>query len=162
DDGPRPQVFLDFEHLQVVNYRAFDRVTDRQREHINRLHSEAPIRPEEMVYLALRSLFEFTWRMPESEDDIRRAVAYENALNQVLISNALDLSTKFNTSDALLPYWGRLSFLRIMSVLPAENVEQYRLDQIACALIKRRRFNATTFALEQGPLIGLNFALEPI
>lgn len=161
-EGPRPQSVLDLEHLQVVDYRAFDRVSDEQRAYIGLLHSKEPILPEEMVYLALRSMFGFTWQMPESVDDIRRAAAYEQSLNQVLSSVALDLANKFKASDTLLPYWGRMSFLRTMRLLPTENIEQYRLDQIACVLVKRPKFNATTFALEQNPIIGLNFALEPI
>jgi hypothetical protein len=161
-DGARPQLILDLEQLQVADYRAFDRISDQQRAYIKQLHSHAPIRPEEMVYLALRSMFAFTWPMPESEDDIRRAAAYEYALNAVLTNSALDVSASLKTPDALLPYWVRLSFLRIMIGLPAEKVAQYHLDKVACILIKRPEFNATTFALEQGPLIGLNFSLEPI
>jgi hypothetical protein len=103
--------------LQVVDYGAFDRVTEGQREYIRQLHSDAPIRPEEMVFLALRSMIAFDWEMPESEDDIRRAAAYEFALNKVLTTTALDLAAKFKASDALLPYWGWMSFLRVMSAI---------------------------------------------
>jgi hypothetical protein len=71
-DGTRPTITLDFEHLQVVDYGVFDRVTDGQREHIRQLHSDAPVRSEELVFLALRSIISFDWEMPKSEDDIRR------------------------------------------------------------------------------------------
>jgi len=161
-EGARPQLDLDLEHLQVVDYGAFDDVNDEQRQRIKTLHRDAPIRPEEMVYLALRSLFGFSWPKPQSEDDIRRAASYEFRLNKCLVSTALELSSKFSLTGALLPYWGRLSFLRVMSKLPTENVQRYHLDRVACTLIKRQKFNATTFMAKEGPLIGLNVALEPI
>jgi hypothetical protein len=96
--GPMPQVALDLEHLQVVDYGAFHNVTDSQRAYIKQLHSHAPILPEEMVYLALRSMFGFTWQMPESEDEIRRAATHEGALNRVLTRTALDLGNKIGSS----------------------------------------------------------------
>jgi hypothetical protein len=115
-----------------------------------------------MMFLALRSLFQFTWPEPQSEDDIRFAAAYDFVLNQVLVDTALNLAGQFRVPDALLPYWGRLSFLRVMVELPSDNVARYGLDRMACTLVKRAKFNATTFVLENGPVIGMNYALEPI
>lgn len=161
-EGPAPKVMLDLEQLQVVDYGAFEGVTDEQRQFIRKLHSAEPIQPEEMIFLALRSLFQFTWPKPQSEHDIRFAAAYDFALNQVLVDSALNLAGQFRAPDALLSYWGRLSFLRVMVGLPLDNVARYGLDRVACTLVKRAKFNATTFVLEGGPLIGMNYALEPI
>ena len=49
-----------------------------------------------------------------------------------------------------------------MVELPSDNVTRYGLDRVACTLVKRAKFNATTFALENGPVLGMNYALEPI
>ena len=160
--GPAPKVILDLEHLQVADYGTFEGVTDEQRQFISKLHAAEPIRPEEMMFLALRSLFQFTWPEPQSEDDIRFAAADDFVLNQVLVDTALNLAGQFRVPDALLPYWGRLSFLRVMVELPSDNVARYGLDRMACRLVKRAKFNATTFVLENGPVIGMNYALGPI
>jgi hypothetical protein len=84
------------------------------------------------------------------------------ALNQVLVDTAFNLAGRFRVPDALLPYWSRLSFLRVMVGLPLDNVARCGLDRVACTLVKRAKFNATTFVLEGGPLIGMNYGLEPI
>lgn len=160
--GPKPKVVLDLEHLQVVDYAAFEELTDRQKQQITDLHTGSPIRPEEMVFLALKSLFQFVWPQPTSEDDIRYAACYHAALNGVLIDRALDLTKPFSTPEALLPYWGRLAFLRVMVDLPPDNITRFGLDRVACMLVKKPKFNATTIALDGGPLICMNYALEPI
>ena len=91
-EGPEPKVFLDLEHLQVADYGTFEGVTDEQQQFISELHAAEPIRPEEMMFLALRSLFQFTWPEPQSESDIRFAAAYDFVLNQVLVDTALNLA----------------------------------------------------------------------
>jgi hypothetical protein len=161
-EGPKPTLAFDMEHLQVVDYGAFERVSVAQRRCIQELHAAEPIRPEEMLFLGLQSLFMVSWPRPESVADIEYAAAYGFVLNQHLADVALNLAGTFSAPGALLPYWGRLSFLRVMSELPEEHVARYGLDKVACALVKRAKFNATTFALEDGPLIGVNYALEPI
>jgi hypothetical protein len=55
--GPKPKVVLDLEHLQVLDYAAFEGLTERQRRQIADLHAVNPIRPEEMVFLALNRSF---------------------------------------------------------------------------------------------------------
>ncbi|ULO25085.1 hypothetical protein [Methylocystis sp. SB2] len=160
--GPVPKVILDLEHLQAADYGTFEGVTDEQRQFISKLHAAEPIRPEEMMFLALRSLFQFTWPKPQSEDDIRFAAAYDFVLDQVLVDTALNLAGQFRGPDALLPYWGQLSFLRVMVGVPLDNITRYGLDRVSCTLVKRAKFNATTFVLDGGALIGMNYALEPI
>jgi hypothetical protein len=56
-------------------------------------YSDAPIRAEEMVYLALRSMICFHWPAPESIEDIQRAAGYEYALNAVLTNTEGGLET---------------------------------------------------------------------
>jgi hypothetical protein len=154
--GPMPSTYLDLEHIQVADYGAFEGVSDEQRQFIAYLHTQEPIRPEEMIFLALRSLFQFAWAKPASEHDIRFAAAFEYELNQTLVDTAFDLAKRFTAPEALLPYWGRLVFLRVMVELPTDNIARFGLDRAACTLVKKARFNATTFALEHGPVIGMN------
>jgi Zn-dependent protease with chaperone function len=160
--GPKPSICLDLEHLQVADYAAFAGVGEKQREFITRLHTQEPVRPEEMIFLALRSLYQFTWPKPKSDDDVRFAAAYDYELHQILMDVALGLAKGFTAPEARLPYWARLAFLRVMVALPIDNVARFGLDRVACTLIKSATFNATIFALENGPLIGMNYALEPI
>jgi hypothetical protein len=160
--GPQPTLYLDLEQLQVVDYSAFESVSEAQRKYIAGLHATEPIQPEEMIFFALRSLFQFSWPTPTSNDDLRFAAAYDHVLHQVLAETALDLAKQFTEPAALLPYWGRLTFLKVMGGLPSENIARFGLDRVVCTLIKKAKFNATTFALENGPVIGMNYALEPI
>ncbi|MGC1966348.1 MAG: hypothetical protein WA673_07805, partial [Candidatus Acidiferrales bacterium] len=161
--GPKkPSTYLDLEQLQVVDYSAFEGVSEEQRQFIAGLHTREPIRPEEMIFLALRSLFEFGWSKPTSNGDVRLAAAYDHVLNRVLTETALDLAKQFTAPEALLPYWGRLAFLRVMVDLPMEHIPRFGLDRVICTLVKRAKLNATTFALENGPVIGMDHALQPI
>jgi hypothetical protein len=160
--GPKPTLYMDLEQLQVVDYGAFEGVSEAQIKFIAGLQVTEPIRPEEMVFLALRSLFQFSWPWPTSNDDIRFAAAYDYVLHQVLVETALDLAKQLTPPAALLPYWGRLTFLKVMGGLPPENISRFGLDHVVCTLVKKAKFNATTFALENGPVIGINYALEPI
>jgi hypothetical protein len=102
--GPKSSTYLDLEQLQVADYSAFEGVSKEQRQFIAELHTREPIRPEEMIFLALRSLFQFGWPKPTSNDDIRFAAAYDHVLNQVLADTALDVAKQFTAADALLPY----------------------------------------------------------
>jgi hypothetical protein len=160
--GPKPSTYLDLEQLQVADYSAFEGVSEEQRQFIAELHTREPIRPEEMIFLALRSLFQCGWPKPTSNEDIRFAATYDHVLNQVLTDAALDLAKQFTAADALLPYWGRLAFLRVMVEIPIDNISRFGLDRVACTLVKKAKLNATTFALENGSVIGMNYALEPI
>jgi len=110
-EGPHPWTYLDLKHLQIADYGKFEGVNGEQQEFISRLHAREPIRSEEMIFLGLRSLFQFTWPEPKSEDDIRFAAAYDCVLNEVLIETSLDRAKRFTVPEALLPYWGRLPSL---------------------------------------------------
>lgn len=160
--GPKPRVSLDLEHLQVADYAAFPPITQQQQEAIRRLQATQPIRTDEMAYLALRSLIGLFWGEPQREDDIRRAAAYEKALETVPTEVSPLVAQALAKHDAPLPYWGRLGFLRVMGTIPDEQIDAQRLDLIACVLLKDPAFNARSFQYEDHGLVGLNFALEPI
>jgi len=161
-DGPKPKVVIDFEHLQVVNYAAFEGLSDWQRQQITDLHAGDPVRPEEMVFLALKSMFQFIWPEPNDPDDARFAAATHAALTAVLARRASDVARPFALPEGLLPYWGRLAFLRVMGELPLDNIERFGLDRVACTLVKKNKFNAMTIVGPDGSLICMNYALEPI
>lgn len=72
------------------------------------------------------------------------------------------ISSRFDDAQALLPYWGRRSYLSVMGEFPITDAPQLQPDRVTCALIKIPQFNATTFTLGQSSLIGINWALEPI
>lgn len=161
-EGPKPKVSLDLEHLQVADYATFPPVTQQQQEAIRRLQTAEPIRTDEMAYLALRSLICLHWDKPKSEDDIRRAAAYDKALEMALTEASPFVARALARPEALLPYWGRLGFLRVMATIPDEQIEAQRLHRFACVLLKEPVFNARSFQYEDYGLIGLNCALEPI
>lgn len=136
--GPPPAVTaLDLEQIQVADYAAFDGVSEGQAEAIRKFHTQSPIRPDEMIYLGLRSLFQFTWPEPESEHDLRFAAAYDFVLKQILAERALNMSKDFSNEAALLPYWARMAFLRVMRGIPFENAERFGLSGAAVALVKK-------------------------
>lgn len=162
-DGPNPSMtVLDLEQMQVTDYASLGGVSATQAAAIQGFHEQAPIRPDETLFLGLRSLFQFTWPEPTSEDDIRFAAAFDLVLKEVLKARVGELSAKFSAKEGLLPYWGRLAFLRVMIDLPEENVERFGLRHVAVSLVKKAKFNATTWAFDDGPVITLNYALEPI
>lgn len=80
----------------------------------------------------------------------------------VLKMKSQNLAKLLVKPEGLLPYWGRLALLRVMGDLPFENVQRFGLDGVACTLVKKAKFNAMTIAHPSGPIIALNYALEPI
>lgn len=161
-DGEKPKVAYDLEHLQVAEYTNFPPITDQQKEEIQRITARQPIRSEEMAFLALRSLIDLFWDDPQSEDDIRRAAAYDLALEKTLKEVSPYVGKSLAKHDSPLPYWGRLGFLRVMTTIPDEQIDALDLQQVSCVLIKDPAFNARSFQYTDFGLIGLNFALEPI
>ncbi|WP_205441333.1 M48 family metalloprotease [Tsuneonella flava] len=161
-DGPKAKTILDMEQLQVADYSSFEGVSEIQRTQIREFHAREPVRPEEMIYLALRSLIQFVWPEPQSHDELRYAAAHDFVLDEILVRKAVELAPGFSTPEGLLPYWGRLAFLKVMSRLPNANVDRFGLGGVACALVKDAQFNAKTWAFRDGSVITMNYALEPI
>ncbi len=160
-DGPKPQVSYDLEHLQVASYADFTD-DEQQKDAIRDLQSASPIRSDEMAYMALRSMIGLSWEGVTSEEDVRRAAAYEKALELTLVEASPTLGQRISRPDALLPYWGRLAFLRVMTGIPDDQIQNQKLGRVACVLLKDPAFNARSYMYETHGLIGLNFALEPI
>ncbi|MBA8906052.1 hypothetical protein [Aminobacter ciceronei] len=162
-DGPTPLMSaLDLEQIQVADYAGFDGFDEAQATEIRKFQKQSPVRAEEMLFLGLRSLFQFTWPEPRNEEDIRYAAAFDFVLNQVLTTWVGEIAGRFSSAEGLLPYWGRLAFLRVMVNLPTENVARFGLDKVAVALVKKAKFNATTWGFDERHVIALNYALEPI
>jgi hypothetical protein len=160
--GVKPGVAFDLEHLQVADYAAFPPITPQQQEAIRRLQAAEPIRPDELAYLALRSFVDLFWDEPQSEDDVRRAVLYNAALERALEEQSPSVGRVLDRHDAPLPYWGRLGFLRVMAAIPDEQLDALDMGRFACVLLKDRAFNARSFQYGEFGLVGLNYALEPI
>lgn len=160
-EGAKPKISFDLEHLQVADYTAFTEDPTQQGA-IRRLHASAPIRIADMAYLALRSLIGFHWDGVASENDVRRAAAFEDALEVVLTRVAQTLGEDLASPNSLLPYWGRLGFLRVMATIPDDQIDAHKLDSFACVLLKDPIFNARSFRYETHGLIGLNYAMQPI
>lgn len=161
-NGARPVVAVDLEQFQVVDYAAFEDVNDDQRSKLLALHGNGPIRSDEMIYLALRSLIEPVFEPPQSVEELRWAMDFEHELNVGLQHWANKLSSRFSDAEALLPYWGRRSYLSVMADFPIADLPRLQSDRVTCALIKHPQFNATTFSLGQSALIGVNWTLEPV
>jgi hypothetical protein len=134
-NGPKPQVSYDLEHLQVASYADFTD-DEQQKSAIRDLQSASPIRSDEMAYMALRSMIGLSWEGVTSEEDIRRAAAYEKALELTLVEASPTLGQSISRPDSLLPYWGRLAFLRVMTSIPEDQIQSQRLDRVACVLLK--------------------------
>jgi hypothetical protein len=160
-EGAKPQVSYDLEHLQVADYAEFPQ-DPAQRVVIRQMQASETHRTDELAYLALRSMISLNWDDVTSEDDIRRAAAYEKGLEVALTEISGYLAPALAQPEARMPYWGRLGFLRVMTTLPEEQIRAHRLDRVACMLLKDPVFNARSLQYETHGLIGLNFALEPI
>lgn len=107
-EGPKPQVSLDLEHLQVADYAAFPPVTQQQQEAIRKLQQADPIRTDEMAYLGLRSLIGPYWEKPQSESDIRRAAAYDKALEMALTEASSSVARALKRPEATTAVLGAL------------------------------------------------------
>ncbi len=157
-----PQVYLDLEQIQVLDYTTLPLLSADQVEFIQNNLNSSPYNTEELAYFALRSLFAFCWEEPKCEDDVKLAATFEFALMIVLIKYSRELAGELIYKDSRLPYWVRLSFLRVLSRIPVETIEKYSLDRICCFPIKRKSFNANSTILRNGAVIGFSYALEPI
>ncbi|MCD9107713.1 hypothetical protein [Bradyrhizobium japonicum] len=105
-EGSVPIVILDLEHLQVCDYTVFARTGEKQRSAINALLQQSPVRADEMVFVALRSMYCFVWPAPKSNDDVIRAVEFEAALHGLLTSIAIDTSAKLHTPEGTFAILG--------------------------------------------------------
>ncbi|MBV7297025.1 hypothetical protein [Enterovibrio paralichthyis] len=158
----KPTFYLDLEQLMVVDYSELPLLTKSQKEYILEQLRKSPLDPDDLAFFSLRSLFGTCWQSPQSNDDINKAMAYEFSLIGAISRHSTELSGELIYQDACLPYWIRMSFLRILSRIPKETIDKYDLEKVACFPIKKTSFNATSIILDDGAVIGFNYALEPI
>ena len=161
-----PKIILDLEQIQVLDYTSISTVSDDQIIVILDKLKRIPPSPDELAFLALKSLYTYTyaWCEVETQEELESAIETEQALNYLITKQAMELASDVMYQDAKLPYWIRLSQLRVMSKISQDIITSGKLDKVACYPIKSPFFNAksTMFRDGTGPLIGFNYALEPI
>lgn len=158
----KPKLMLDLEQLMVVDYSELPLLTECQKEYIRWHLSKSPLEPDDLAFFSLRSLFGTCWSSPENEDDLNKAAAFEFSLAATILRHSDDLAGDLIYQDSCLPYWVRMSFLRILSRIPKEIIDKHGLEKVSCFPIKRTSFNANSAVLKDGAVIGFNYALEPI
>lgn len=161
-EGIFPKVMLDLENLQIVDYKLFYPHDPVLAKRVESVYRGASFRQEELNYLALISLFCYIWPMPSNNEEIIRALDFEVVLSRVLVETSFQLAKDSQNEHIFLPYWARLSFLRVMSTIPEAQIELHRLGNIACTPIRSHAFNAHVYSWPECSVIGLDFALEPI
>lgn len=157
-----PKLMLDLEQLMVVDYSNLPLLTECQKDYILAHLRRSPLDPDDLAFFSLRSLFGICWNPPESNDDININAAFEFSLLATILRHSNELAGELIYQDACLPYWVRMSFLRILSRIPKETIDKYDLEKVACFPIKKTSFNANSAVLDDGAVIGFNYALEPI
>ena len=63
-----------------------------------RLQAQEPIRPDEVIFLSLRSLYQRTRPEPRSQNELLHLLTYEDALSTVLVETAMDLARQFSAA----------------------------------------------------------------
>jgi hypothetical protein len=164
EESKFPTIVLDLEQIQILDYTSVSNVSERQKTIINAKLKKIPSAPDELAFLALKSLYTYVWCEIKNKEEFEIAVKTESALNYVLSEQALKMAPELMYQDAKLPYWIRLSYLRVMSKVPESIICEGKLDTVACYPIKSLFFNAksSTFKNDTSPIIGFNYALEPI
>ncbi|MFP8845529.1 hypothetical protein ACLILW_17820 [Shewanella baltica] len=159
-----PKIILDLEQIQVLDYTSISTVSDEQINVINDKLKKIPPAPDELAFLALKSLYTYAWCEIETQKEFESAIETEQALNYLITKQAMELASDIMYQDAKLPYWIRLSQLRVMSKIPQDVISSGKLDKVACYPIKSLFFNANSTMFRDGtdPLIGFNYTLEPI
>lgn len=157
-----PQLILDLEQIQVLDYTKIPLNTEDQISYIQNMLRDSPYEPEDLAFLALKSLYSFSWNKLETQNDFVLAMRVEAAFIHVIKKKAESIASELIYRDALLPYWVRLSYLRVMSKVPEPVIQRSSLKAVTCFPIKRKSFNAYSAMLKDSSIIGFNYALEPI
>ncbi|MEO3723635.1 hypothetical protein ABHN98_03765 [Pseudomonas syringae] len=161
-DYAKPKVVLDLEQLQILDYAKLPFLSSEQIDYIRKSLGEVKANPDDLIFFGLRSLVAFVWELPKSTTDVQVAAAHEVALHAVINKMTEEIDLNFWKDDTLLPYWMRLSYLRVLSQIPEEVLVEYRLDKVACIPIKNTVFNASSKVYNGNYYITMNYALEPI
>lgn len=157
-----PKTIMDLEQIQVLDYTQIPEIEQEQVDYINQQLRVSPFAPEDLAFLALKSLYCYSWDNLTYQSDAILALKVEGALNHILKKISLEIAGDLIYQDSLLPYWVRLSYLRVMSKIPKEVIERSNLTSVACFPNKKKSFNAFSTMLQNSSVVGFNYALEPI
>jgi hypothetical protein len=157
-----PKTIMDLEQIQVLDYTQIPEIEQEQVDYINQKLRVSPFAPEDLAFLALKSLYCYSWDSLTFQTDAILALKVESALNHILKKTSFEIAGDLIYQDSLLPYWVRLSYLRVMSKIPEEVIERSNLKSVACFPNKRKSFNAFSTMLQNSSVVGFNYALEPI
>ncbi|MBB2846531.1 MULTISPECIES: hypothetical protein [Enterobacter cloacae complex] len=153
---------LDLESLCTLDYRQLPELTHIQVDLMEKRLSGETDSVVDMFFLELRCTFSLGWKVPESNDDIR-AISYHNStFNNLIYRKADFLASSFGSNRYKMPYWLRLSQLRIMSHIPNNLINNAQLDKIFFFPIHRRGLNATSCSINGQKYVTANFGLNGI
>lgn len=153
---------LDLESLCTLDYRQLPELTHIQMDLMEKRLSGETDSVVDMFFLELRCTFSLGWKVPESNDDIR-AISYHNStFNNLIYRKADFLASSFGSNRYKMPYWLRLSQLRIMSHIPNNLINNAQLDKIFFFPIHRRGLNATSCSINGQKYVTANFGLNGI
>ncbi|WP_109372556.1 MULTISPECIES: hypothetical protein [Proteus] len=153
---------LDLESVCTIDYRQLPELTLDKVKLIEEWLSGQTDSIIDMLFLELRSTFTLGWKEPKSNDDIR-AISYHNSVfNNLIYKKALSLASNFGSNRYNMPYWLRLSQLRIMSHIPNKLIRDAHIDEIFFFPVHRRGLNATSVSFNKLKFITANFGLNGI
>lgn len=157
-----PKIIMDLEQIQVLDYTKIPEIEQEQVDYISQKLRVSPHNPEDLAFLALKSLYCYSWDNLTSKEDAILALRVEGALNHIIKEISMEIAGDLIYQDSLLPYWVRLSYLRVMSKIPEETISRSNLKSVACFPNKKKSFNAFSTMLNSSCVVGFNYALEPI
>lgn len=153
---------IDLESICTLDYRRLPELTPDKVKLMEQWLSGQTESVVDMLFLELKSTLTLGWYKPQSNDDIR-AISYHNSVfNLLLYRHAQLLSSKFSSNRYNMPYWLRLSQLRIMSHIPNKLIHDAKLYEIFFFPIHQRGLNATSVSINGEKFITANFGLSGI
>jgi len=157
-----PKMIMDLEQIQVLDYTQIPEIEQEQVDYISEKLRLSPFAPDDLAFLSLRSLYCYSWDNLTYQEDAILALKVESALNYILKRVSVEIARDLIYQDSLLPYWVRLSYLRVMSKIPKEVIDRSNLKSVTCFPNKKKSFNAFSIMLQNTSVVGFNYALEPI
>ncbi|MEQ5238913.1 hypothetical protein MNY66_17210 (plasmid) [Moellerella wisconsensis] len=109
---------LDLESLCTLDYRQLPELTKDQVVLMEERLSGETDSVIDMFFLELRCTITLGWKEPESNDDIRSISYHNSTFNNLIYRKANFLASNFGSNRYNMPYWLRLSQLRVMSHIP--------------------------------------------
>jgi hypothetical protein len=153
---------LDLESLCTLDYRQLPELTPNKVKLMEKRLSGETDSVIDMVFLELRCTFTLGWKKPKSNDDIRTIGYHNSVFNNLIYRKAKLLASNFGSNRYNMPYWLRLSQLRIMSHIPNKLIHDAQLDEIFFFPVHRRGLNATSCSLHGQKYITANLGLNGI